>query len=186
MNALRTSGRSGFRADIVQGSQQMLDSVNPYVVIFRRARDMLRDHGEVFDLRIQIIQARKGTQYIRHTAEEVVGLLVGNGTEHFGSWDIIIQKMHGTLQRVDEILPSYMSLNYLLLFSYNTDGWSPDIPRVTNSGTSRSTVTMREFYVFRIQDRVGEYEVIKKSRRLGQQFYADIWAVIEQYRLTWY
>jgi len=41
----------------------MLDLVNPYVVIFKRARNMLRDHSEIFDLRIRIIQAREGGQY---------------------------------------------------------------------------------------------------------------------------
>jgi len=34
----------------VQGLQEMLDLVNPYVVVFRRAHDMLRDHGEVLDV----------------------------------------------------------------------------------------------------------------------------------------
>ena len=55
VTALRASGRSGIRFDIVQGLQQTLDSVNPYVIVFRRARDMLRDHNEVSDLIIQII-----------------------------------------------------------------------------------------------------------------------------------
>ena len=45
---------------------------------------------------------------------------------------------------------------------------------------------MREFYAFRIQDRVSESAVIKMSTRLGQQFYVDVWAATEQYRLTWY
>ena len=53
---LRASGNSGVRSDIVQELQQMLDSVNSYVAIFRRARDMLRDHGDVPNLRIRIIQ----------------------------------------------------------------------------------------------------------------------------------
>ena len=45
---------------------------------------MLRDHGEVLDVRIRIIQAREGRQYITPTANEVAGLLVGDGTENFG------------------------------------------------------------------------------------------------------
>jgi len=63
---------------------------------------MLRDHGEVFDLRIQIIQVREGKQYIRPTAEEVTGLLARDGTENFGSRDVIIQKMDETTQSIDE------------------------------------------------------------------------------------
>ena len=50
VTTLRASGGSGIRSDIVRELQQMLDLVNPYVAVFRRARDMLRDHGEVPDL----------------------------------------------------------------------------------------------------------------------------------------
>jgi len=55
MIAFRASGHSSIRADIAQGLQQMLDSVNLYVVVFKRERDMLRDHGDVFDLQIRIV-----------------------------------------------------------------------------------------------------------------------------------
>jgi len=61
LNALGRFGSSSIRSDIVQELQEMLDSVNPYVVIFRRARDILCDHGEVLDVRIRIIQAREGS-----------------------------------------------------------------------------------------------------------------------------
>ena len=39
---------------------------------------------------------------------------------------------------------------------------------------------------FKFQDRVGESPIVKKSKRLGQQFFVDRWATIEQYRLTWF
>jgi len=132
----------------VQGLQEMLDSVNPYIAIFIRVRNILHDHGEVFDARIQIIQARERKQYITPTANEVAGLLVEDQTEKFGSRDVIIQKRDGTLQTINEIHPSYIALQYHLLFSYGTSGWSQDIPRRSTSSTSRSTVAMREFYVF--------------------------------------
>ena len=48
MSSLRASGRSGVGVDIVQGLQKMLDSVNLYVVVFKRECDMLRDHGDAF------------------------------------------------------------------------------------------------------------------------------------------
>jgi len=40
---------------------------------------------------------------------------------------------------------------------------------------------MRDFYAFQIQDQVGESVVVKKSKRLGQQFHVNEWAAIEQY-----
>ena len=75
----------------------MLESINPHVAIFWRAQDMLRDHGEVLDMIIRIIQAREGRQYISPTPNEVAELLVGDGPENFGSRDVIIQKRDGTL-----------------------------------------------------------------------------------------
>jgi len=45
---------------------------------------------------------------------------------------------------------------------------------------------MREFYAFPIQGRVVESAVVKQRKRLGQLFFVDVWATIEQYRLTWY
>ena len=60
MIVLRASGHAGVRSEIVLGLQQMLDSVNPYVAMFKIACDMLRDHGDVSDLQIRIIQAREG------------------------------------------------------------------------------------------------------------------------------
>ena len=50
---------------------------------------MLRDHGEVLDVRIRISQARKGRQYITPTVNEVAELLVGDGIENFRSRDVI-------------------------------------------------------------------------------------------------
>jgi len=52
LNALEHSNCFDIRGDIVQELQEMLDSINLYVAIFRRARDMLCDHGKVLDVRI--------------------------------------------------------------------------------------------------------------------------------------
>ena len=76
----------------MQGLKQMLDVVNSYVVVFKRACGMLCDHKDVFDLQIRIIQAREGMQYIRPTTKEVAGILVEDENEHFRSRDFIIQK----------------------------------------------------------------------------------------------
>jgi len=70
---------------------------------------MLRDHGEVLDVKIRIIQASEGTQYNTPTATEIAGLLVGDGHENFESSDVIVQKRDGTLQRINETHPSYMA-----------------------------------------------------------------------------
>jgi len=124
---------------------------------------MLRDHSKVLDVKIRIIQPREGRQYITPIANEVAGMLVGDGTENFGSRDVIIQKRDGTLQKINETHPSYMALQYPMLFSYGTDGWSQDIPRRSTSSTLRLTITMREFYAFQVQDQVGESPIVRQA-----------------------
>ncbi|XP_021770772.1 uncharacterized protein LOC110734963 [Chenopodium quinoa] len=138
---------------ILQGLKMMLDDINPYVTVFRNVGNMLRDQGEHQDLRIKLICAREGRQYIQPTTSEVAALMVGDGTKDIGNRDIILQKIDGGLQRIDETHPSYMPLQYPLLFPY---------------GTSRSTVTIRQFYAFRIHDREEEGDTLIDSGRLLQ------------------
>ena len=101
----------------------MLDVLNPYVKVFRNARDIFEANA-VINLSIRIIKARPGRQYTLPTVDEVAALIVGGdvgGEEHR---DIIVRKIGGNLQRVYETQPSYMPLQYPLLFPYGTDGWS--------------------------------------------------------------
>jgi len=58
---------------------------------------MLRDHGDVCDLLIKIIQM---------SSNDVTGLLVGDGSENLGSRYVIVMKRTETLKRIDEIHPS--------------------------------------------------------------------------------
>jgi len=85
---------------------------------------MLHDHAKVFNVRIRIIQVEEGKQYLTPTVNEVVGLIVGDGTKNLGSKDVIIQKRDGTMQRINKTHPSSMTLQHPLLISYDIDGWS--------------------------------------------------------------
>ena len=62
----------------------MLDAVNPYVKVFRNARDIF-EANNVINLSIRIIKARLGRQYTLLTADEVATLTVRGdigGEEH--------------------------------------------------------------------------------------------------------
>ena len=146
---------NGVDLTILEALQRMLDSINPYVRVFRNARDVLHANN-IVDLRIRIIQARPGRQYTRPTADEVAALIVGGEHTDGETRDIIVCKIDGNLQRIYETHPSYMPLQYPLLFPYGTDGWSEHIPCVEGSSSNRRYVTMREFYAFLIQYRVNE------------------------------
>ena len=60
----------------------------------------------------------------------------------------------GQLQRITETHPSYMALQYPLLFPYGEDGWRINIPHNMESSSARSKqtyVSIREYYCFRLQ-----------------------------------
>jgi len=68
-------------------------NVNPYVHIFKNARDILQS-GLVHDMHIQIFQSRPREKYIRPIPDEVAGFIVeGEDAKEMGS-DIIDLIVH--------------------------------------------------------------------------------------------
>ena len=74
----------------------MLDECNPYVHVFRNARDILHS-GVLHDMRIRILRPRRGGQYITLTANEVATLIVGGDDVDEMNTDIIVCKLDGNL-----------------------------------------------------------------------------------------
>jgi len=120
------------------------------------------------------------------TVDEVAALIVGGDHGREEERDIIVRKMDGSLQRIYETHPSYMPLQYPLLFPYGTDGWSLNILCVEGSSSSRGHVTMREFVAFLIQYRPNEGNILLRCGRLFLQFVVDCYATIEAWRLRYF
>ncbi|XP_028058329.1 uncharacterized protein LOC114262174 [Camellia sinensis] len=179
----RCGGTSRIDTSTLEGLQSMLNVINPYVSIFRTARDMIRENGAQ-ELHIRILSSRDGRQYTRPTITEIAALIVGDGSESTTNRDIIVRKLDGHLQRINETHPLYMPLQYPLLFPYGTDGWRRSISFTLGTNNKREGVSMREFYAFRLQFRVGEGKTLLQGGRLFQQFVVDCYAAIEQDRLN--
>ena len=109
-----------FDFTVLEGLQTMLNATNPYVKVFCNARDRLSENGTQ-DLHVRILHSQEGRQYARPTTNEVAAIIVGDEYEITGNRDIIVQKLDGNLQRINETHPSYMPLQYPLLFPYGTD-----------------------------------------------------------------
>ncbi|CAN7017457.1 unnamed protein product [Brassica rapa subsp. trilocularis] len=101
--------------------------------------------------------------------------------------DIILESSTGKLQRISELHPAYLPLQYPLLFPFGEDGFrlGIDIGFLDKKGRKRKTITMREFFAFRIQERFGESPIILMSGRLFQQFLVDAYTMIESNRLRY-
>ena len=87
------------------------------------------------------------------------------------------------MQRINELHPSYLPLQYPLLFPYGEDGYRRDIMLSGKNG-KRTTITLREYFCFRLQQRDDEAMTILLSRKLLQQFLVDAWTMVEAERLS--
>jgi hypothetical protein len=70
----------------------MMYNINPYVQVFKMARDMMATEGAPTNLKLHLIasQIKDVCQYNVSTADEVVGLMVGNGFEVVNRCDLVI------------------------------------------------------------------------------------------------
>ena len=174
--------------DIIIGIKNMLDTHNPYAQKFRMARDKL-DSSVVCDLKLKLISDRQtdGRLYNLSNASEVAALIVGD--EHTtNNRDIIIEKQTGMLQRINELHPAYLPLQYPLLYPHGEDGYRPNIlhkHHPHSHATKRNKVTMREYFCYRMQSRDNEAQTILHSRRLFHQWVVDGYCMIESQKLNY-
>uniref|UniRef100_A0A0R0KEV8 ATP-dependent DNA helicase n=1 Tax=Glycine max TaxID=3847 RepID=A0A0R0KEV8_SOYBN len=102
--------------------------------------------------------------------------------------DIIVETQNGELQRIHELHPSYLSLQYPLLFPYGEDGYKADILHRSTSSSKkrkRNRLTMRECFAYRLQFKSNEAQTLLHSRKLFQQFIVEGYTMVESIRLSY-
>ncbi|KAJ4827669.1 hypothetical protein Tsubulata_035503, partial [Turnera subulata] len=164
----------------------MLDEHNVLVQSFRVARERYAqdDVGE-FWLRIVSSREKDGRQYNTPTSSGITMLIVGDVDENAINRDIVVQHRQKGLRRITEWHPYFMSMQYLLLFLYGEDGYRLGIEhRGGNQAllNKRTTLTMREYYAFRIQIREDEGRTIVLAEKLKSQYIVDGYTCIEEQR----
>ncbi|KAK9756878.1 hypothetical protein RND81_01G126800 [Saponaria officinalis] len=190
-HAISPNNPHAFNDDIINKLKEMLDAHNSLTKAFRMARDRFASTNSR-DIKLRLIgrRAKDGRVYNLPTASEVAALIVGDIGNASDERDIVVETKSGLLQRINELHPSYLALQYPLLFPYGEDGYTTDIHHSNidyNEATSkkRFRLTMREFFAFRIMDRECERHVILISRKLFQQFLVDAYTMIETERLNY-
>uniref|UniRef100_A0A453CC73 Helitron helicase-like domain-containing protein n=3 Tax=Aegilops tauschii subsp. strangulata TaxID=200361 RepID=A0A453CC73_AEGTS len=171
---------------IVSGLLQMLDEHNELVKSFRMARDRYQE-SDLENVRLRLIGTRSsdGRQYNLPNASEIAALIIGEQTGENVERDIIVENKDRQLQRISELHPSFMSMQYPLLFPYGEDGFRPEIELEEKKDVEgkRKYVTMMEYYAYRIQQRLNQSVVLQTSGKLFLQFIVDAATCIEQWRL---
>ncbi|XP_072074145.1 uncharacterized protein [Arachis hypogaea] len=146
--------------DIVRDLKIMLDQHNVLVKAFRMAGQKINgDATSVVKLRLLGKQENDGRRYNLPSTNEVAALIVGDFDLEKIDRDIVVETRSGRLQRINQLNPSYLRLQYPLLFPYGEDGFKEHIPvnkRRTNSTKGREDVMMKDFFAFRIQERLAD------------------------------
>jgi len=72
-------------------------NINPYVEVFKMARDMMATKGAPMDLKLHLIasQTKDARRYNVLTADEVATLMVGDGSEAVDKRDIVLAQQVG-------------------------------------------------------------------------------------------
>ncbi len=108
----------------------MMYNINPYVEVFKMARDMMVTKGAPMDLKLRLIASRTNDtrRYNVPTTDEVAALMVRDGSEAIDRRDVVLAQQADPFQRIFELHVGYMALLYPLLFPYGEDGWHSNIP----------------------------------------------------------
>ncbi|GKA23021.1 ATP-dependent DNA helicase PIF1, partial [Tanacetum coccineum] len=127
-------------------------------------------------------------QYNSPTVSEVAAIIINDFGDAHPTRDIVVERKDTGPQRVSELHPSYMALQYPLLFPYREDGFHEKIPYHSNAGTrktKRGYITMKEYYSYIIQQRPNQGNTLLKGGRLFQQYLVDAYTAVEEQRLKW-
>ncbi|XP_035842064.1 uncharacterized protein LOC110923839 [Helianthus annuus] len=176
-------------AKFIKYLTDMLDSHNMLVKTYRMVRNHIHENPNV-SLKLRLISQRDrdGRTYNLPTSSEIAALIVGDMDKTIDHRDIIVEEQSGVLKRISELHPSYLALQYPILFPYGDDGYRINIPHRDfgpNTKKTRPNCTMREFFAYRIQDRDNKFSLILNARRLFQQFLVDAYTMIENERLNY-
>ncbi|XVF82525.1 hypothetical protein PTKIN_Ptkin16aG0056400 [Pterospermum kingtungense] len=152
-----SSGATKPDEDVVKQLMKMFDETNIIVRAFRMARDRFGDTDYV-PVRLRLIGHRSERQYSDAMSDEVAGLIVGDVDNLINNRDIIVDHKSLGLQRISDLHPAFMAMQYPILFPYGEDGFHLDIKYQSTTRkrqTKRGCVTAQEYYAFVIQQRLG-------------------------------
>nr|XP_043619863.1 uncharacterized protein LOC122591677 [Erigeron canadensis] len=191
LNALSGTGvkRDDLDPGIINLLKNMLDSCNPLVKSFRMVRDCLEEN-DLQDVILKLISTREkdGRTYNLPTVSEVAALIVGDIDGLVDQRDIVVRTWSGFLQRIRELHPSYLALQYPLLFPFAKDGFRLGIKHrgiPDDCNKLKTNLTLREFFCYRIQDRIKPFSLITYAKKLFHQLLVDAYTMVEADRLSY-
>ncbi|KAK9075082.1 hypothetical protein SSX86_003401 [Deinandra increscens subsp. villosa] len=172
---------SKYRPEIVTALLSMLESNNEFVKLFRTARDLC-NASDVSDFSVCLFNSPRQVSY-DIPSPGCIGAIVLGDDSSLNEYDIILHLKDDVRKRISKLHPSYMPLQYPLLFPYGDTGWSREMK--LRGESEGKQLTMNMFYSYQLHDRQNVYSLILRSGRLLQQYIVDAYVCIEQSRLDY-
>ncbi|KAL3633804.1 hypothetical protein CASFOL_022566 [Castilleja foliolosa] len=161
-NRLRFFGNSDhlpLSSDIVRDLSNTLKTCNEYVRLFKTASELCGASTKT-DFSVCLFNNVGDRRYDPPAS----GTLIGSN---------YFCKLH----------PSYMPLQYPLLFPFAETGWCPSMRLHSLTDGREKNLTVNMYYSFYIHDRQLVYSLLLSGGRLFQQYLVDAYTCIEQSRL---
>ena len=147
-------------AAIVDGLMKMLDETNELVKQFRSHRDRFeQDKVSDFEITLKISRAESGRENHVMPADDVAGIMAGDQDNNSQYRDIVIHSKKEGLERISDIHPKIMALQYPLLFPHGDDGFHIHLAYGTGENKKkrkRVLITQKEYYAYKLQVRMNQ------------------------------
>ncbi|KAM3257173.1 hypothetical protein ACQJBY_049478 [Aegilops geniculata] len=180
---------SGLSRPIVTGLMHMLDATNSFVKKFRMAREILKENKHaVVSVRIIAPGENDSPQFSLPTTDELAGLFVGELTVEAPYRDLIVHCRGPGLQRISSLDPSYMPLQYPLLFPYGERGFQLGVRYIgvdSSDMSKRVKMTMQDYYCFCSHYKAEQHNPYLCCGLLSSQARVDARACIDECRLRY-
>ncbi|GJY12775.1 DNA helicase [Tanacetum coccineum] len=176
-------GYGGLDQNIVQRLISFLDEHNELVRLFRTARDKCAGQS-VPDFKVRLYSVTGYREYDLPTSQTLGGIVFQSGQHTETDYDVIIESRGGSPQRINKLHPSYMSLQFPLLFVFGQPGFHTEIQQQGVDEEKR--VSMNMFYMYQLHERINSYWLLFRGGRLLQQYVVGVYCCIEQNRMGYY
>ncbi|XP_066162009.1 uncharacterized protein [Oryza sativa Japonica Group] len=189
LNIFENDGDNSDKADpeIIRALSSMLDAENTLVQSFRYARERVIRHGnQQVTLRLLGCNAKDDVQYNLPTNSEIAAIIVGDFSAKEYKFDVLVYDKGRGLRQISPLHPSYMALQYPLLFPYGERGFHLGIKYSNYDGIGKKYVTMPEYYRYEMHYRLNESNPFTCYGRLSDQIDVDIFSTIETNRLQYF
>ncbi|GKA39506.1 DNA helicase [Tanacetum coccineum] len=170
--------------DLIIWDEALMNDRRCFEALDKSLRDILNAPSSLFGGKSipsggdfqQTLPVKKGASKMEVIASCILSGIISNT-----DFDVIIQHKDGPAQRINKLHPSYMSLQFPLIFIYGQSGYHTNLKLKSVDGSGKATrVTMLAYYRYQLHFRLHQYDLIFKGGRLFQQYVIGVFCAVEQ------